>query len=211
MYCGFQHLHDTSARLGYDSVQALLARLAAGDSGTPPAGAGAGPTQDVSGTQREGSVGGGGGGPSPAARFGSGGFQPAPASSGFQPHTLASGFQQPAASAFQSPPATSSQLPQVLSSIFGILFCLAPRTYLKQCSSVSLTPLWSHGALQSHQAPYMVCTQAPIAHFPRVERPAVATQRSGSLGLSSGGGYGLPVTSGGSLWDSGAPGSGGRR
>lgn len=54
--------------------------------------------------------------------------------------------------------------------------------------------------------------QVSTAHFPRVERPAVATQRSGSLGLSAGGsGYGLPVTSGGSLWDSGAPGSGGRR
>jgi hypothetical protein len=59
----------------------------------------------------------------------------------------------------------------------------------------------------------MVQAQTSTAHFPRVERPAVATQRSGSLGLSSGGGYGLPVTSGGSLWDSGAPGSGsgGRR
>lgn len=56
-----------------------------------------------------------------------------------------------------------------------------------------------------------ITLQVATSHFPRVERPAVSAQRSGSLGLSAGGGFGLPVTSGGSMWDSGAPGSGGRR
>lgn len=108
-------------------MQALLARLA-GDSGTPPAAQGMPATQDASAAQREGSA---GGGPSPAARFGSGGFQPAPPSSGFQP-LATSGFQQPAASAFQSPPASGAQLPQVLLILLHFMLCTVYQALLSQ-------------------------------------------------------------------------------